>query len=195
MFEFVASCRLFTTRRPWDWDGEEGERVKHRNRRNSKRPLYVKWKEEFVPRAREKGEYDRAVPSRLTVRGEVFAKWPSTRSIYEEKVEAFKRERQLEEVNKLIKSGVPADVEARGLPLGFRGAAVRGLKRILVEGDETYGVVVPRGVREGGWDLEAVERFVGERWEEVGWRGVERGFGRGREKWEKRREAEREAEV
>lgn len=69
------------------------------------------------------------------------------------------------------------------LLLEFRGAAARRLKRILVEGDETYGVVVLKRVMgKEGCNLEAVERFMGERWEEVERLGVERGFGREREK-------------
>ena len=198
MFEYVASSRLFTTR-PREEVGEEEEegKVKHRNRRNSRRPLFVKWKEGFLPRAREEGKYDRAVPSREAIREEAFALWPLARGQYEAKAKAFEEERQLEEVGKRIKEGVPVDVEALGLPLGTRGAAVRGLKRIVVERDETYGVILPEGVRraDGRWDVEAVTAFVEKRWEEVGRVGLERGFGRMVEKREAKRAKEGEKGV
>ncbi|KAL5352484.1 hypothetical protein ACLOAV_002432 [Pseudogymnoascus australis] len=194
MFEYVASSRLFTTRtRAVEGEEEEGK-VKHRNRRNSRRPLFVRWKEEFLPRVREEGRYDRAVPSRDEIREEAFAAWPPTRELYEEKARAFEVERQLEEVGKLIREGVPQDVEALGLPLGTRGAAVRGLRRIVIEGDQSYGVVLPEGARAegGGWDLDGVEGFVRERWVEVGRVGLARGFGKMVEKREARRGKEEE---
>ncbi|ELR07800.1 hypothetical protein VC83_01094 [Pseudogymnoascus destructans] len=186
MFGYVASSRLFTTRVR---EEEEGEgKVKHRNRRNSRRPLFVRWKEEFLPRASMEGGYDRLVPSREEVREEAFMTWPPARDLYEAQAKAFEEERQLEEVGKLIREGVPVDVVALGLPLGTRGAAMRGLKRILVERDESYGVVLPEGVKgEEGWDLEGVEKFVEMRWEEVGRAGLERGFGRMVEKREAKR--------
>ncbi|OBT89258.1 hypothetical protein VE02_02610 [Pseudogymnoascus sp. 03VT05] len=179
MFGYVASSRLFTTRAREEGEEEE-EKVKHRNRRNSKRPLFVRWKEEFLPRALESGKYDRVIPSREEVREEAFMVWPPARALYEAQARTFEEERQLEEVGKLIREGVPVDVVALGLPLGTRGAAVRGLKRIVVEGDETYGVVLPEGIRgeDGLWDLEGVEGFVEEMWMEVGRVGLERGFGR-----------------
>lgn len=196
MFEYVASSRLFTTRPREEVEDEEEGKVKHRNRRNSRRPLFVRWKEDFLPRARASGNYDRAVPSRDGIRDEAFSTWPPARGLYEEKAGAFEEERQLEEVGKRIRGGVPVDVEALGLPLGIRGAAVRGLKRIVVEGDETYGVVLPEGVRgEVGWDLEGVEKFVEERWVEVGRVGLERGFGRMVEKREAKRGKEKGGDV
>ena len=196
MFEYVASSRFFTTRPREEVDEEEGK-VKHRNRRNSRRPLFVRWKEDFLPRASAEGKYDRAVPSRDEIREEAFIKWPPARGLYEEKAKAFEVERQLKEVGKLIRDGVPVDVEALGLPFGTRGAAVRGLKKIVVEGDETYGVVLPEGVRseDGGWSLEEVEKFVEERWVEVGRVGLARGFGRMVEKREAKRGKEEEGDV
>ncbi|OBT69537.1 hypothetical protein VE03_01093 [Pseudogymnoascus sp. 23342-1-I1] len=199
MFEYVASSRLFTTRPRGDREGEEEEegKVKHRNRRNSRRPLFLRWKEDFLPRVREEGRYDRAVPSREEIREEAFMMWPPTRELYEEKARAFETERQVEEVGKLIREGVPEDVVALGLPLGTRGAAVRGLRRVVIEGDESYGVVLPEGARRdgGGWDLDAVEGFVRERWVDVGRVGLARGFGRMVEKGEARRVKEKEGGV
>ncbi|OBT38986.1 hypothetical protein VE00_10372 [Pseudogymnoascus sp. WSF 3629] len=194
MFEYVASSRIFTTRAREE--EEEEEKVKHRNRRNSKRPLFVRWKEEFLPRASGEGKFDHAVPTREEIREEAFTIWPPARALYEAQAREFEAERQLEEVGRLIREGVPVDVVALGLPLGTRGAAVRGLKRILLEGDETYGVGLPEGVKgEEGWDLEGVERFVRERWREVGRVGLERGFGRMVEKREAKRGKEGEGGV
>ncbi|KFY24594.1 hypothetical protein V493_05146 [Pseudogymnoascus sp. VKM F-4281 (FW-2241)] len=195
MFEYVATSRLFTTR-PREEEGEEEEegQVKHRNRRNSRRPLFVRWKDNFLLRARTSGEYDRAVPTRDEIREEAFTTWAPARDLYEAKARAFEGERLLEEVGKRIRAGVPENVEALGLPLGTRGAAVRGLRRILLEEDESYGVVVPEWVMgvDRGWDLEGVEKFVREKWEEVARMGLERGFGR---MVEKRRMKEEKGDV
>ncbi|KFZ03657.1 hypothetical protein V501_09332, partial [Pseudogymnoascus sp. VKM F-4519 (FW-2642)] len=98
MFEYVASSRLFTTRAREEGEGEEEEKVKHRNRRNSRRPLFVRWKEEFLPRVGGEGKYDRLVPSRKEVREEAFLTWPPARGLYEAQEREFEAERQLEEV-------------------------------------------------------------------------------------------------
>ncbi|OBT50480.1 hypothetical protein VE04_09293 [Pseudogymnoascus sp. 24MN13] len=97
MFEYVASSRLFTTRAREEGEEEE-EKVKHRNRRNSRRPLFVRWKEDFLPRVSGEGKYDRLVPSREEVREEAFLTWPPSRGLYEAQEREFEAERQLEDV-------------------------------------------------------------------------------------------------
>lgn len=183
MFKYTASCRFFTTKR--SETGAEGDeqaenelkKVRHRDRHNHRRPVYVNWREEFVPRACETGSYDRDVPSRDEVRQEAFALWPEARGAYEAKVKAFEIGKQQEEVGTTIAAGVPVDVEALGLPLGTRGLAVKGLKKIIFDQDVSDGLTPEKPFRgpDGVWDVESVREFVRTNWKEVGRIGMERG--------------------
>jgi hypothetical protein len=182
MFEYVASCRLFTTRPRQDAaSGTEQAgaepKVRHRDRHNYRRPLLVKWREEFLPRARAAGKYDRDVPSRDAIREGAFAAWPQAKELYDAKVKAFEIEQQHEEVGRRINAEVATGVEALELPLGFRSTAVRGLRRIVFDSDETYGVMPDKPLRrsDGFWDVESVTAFARMNWKEVGIAGMERG--------------------
>jgi len=179
MFRYCASCRFFAARRRETAEGEEGEgegdgeeKVTHRTRHNSKRPLLRKWREEFVPGARESGEFDRHVPSREDVREEAFVLWPEARGRYDEKLREFRMARWEEEVVRLIAEEVPVEVGTQGL----RGAAIKGLRRIVLNGDTTYGVAPQKPLRTGeGWDVQGVREFARSRWEEVGRTAAARG--------------------
>jgi hypothetical protein len=175
MFRYTASCRFFTARRREMVEGEEEEdeqKVTHRTRHNSKRPLLRMWREEFVAGARERGEFDRDIPSREDVREEAFVLWPEARSGYDEKLREFRVARAEEEVVRVIAEEVPVEASTQGL----RGAATKGLRRILLNGDTTYGVAPQKPLRTAeGWDVEGVREFVRSRWEEVGRRAAARG--------------------
>lgn len=185
MFEYAASCRLFTTKRQnQDPGSEEEPKIRHRTRHNHRRPLYVKWRTEFLPRAQETGEYDRDVPSRDAIREKAFETWPTAKGLYEAKVREFVIEQQREEVRRRIATEIPVDVEALGLPLGIRGTAVKRLKRIILDGEESYGILPDKPFRQadGLWDVEGVMEFVRMNWKEVGRIGMVKGHARAVEK-------------
>lgn len=133
-----------------------------------------------MPRAREARSHDREVPAREVVREEAFARWPAARGAYEAKLLAFETGLQEEEVARIIAAEVPVDVEALGLPLGTRGVAVKGLRKIVFEEDGSYDVAPQKPFKgqDGAWDVESVRGFVRTHWEEVGRIGMQRGHAR-----------------
>lgn len=193
MFEFAAGCRMFWVKEK-EVEGEEEEggvgdvvgeveggvggqeggekgkkKLKHNDRqRMAKRPIFREWIEEFIPLLREEGRCGECKVTREQVMEEAFAKW-GVETEYEERLRAWRLARHEDELWREIKGSIPEDVDPP-----FRGAAIRQLKVVIMEGEEWEGTV-PDAAKKNGQgfhDLEVVKKFVLDNWKkagEVGW--------------------------
>ncbi|KAJ9157270.1 hypothetical protein NKR23_g725 [Pleurostoma richardsiae] len=179
MFEYVATCRLFSVSPAAQEAGEqqqqeeaEEDRSKlksNERRRMGQRDIYRRWIEEFVPQCRAQGRFPPAAvpPTRESVRREALARFGLARWFYEKRLAEWRHERQEEEVwRSAIKASVPQDLDPQ-----HRGVLCSALKRIVMREDESFGVSRadhPAFKTEDGWYLvDQVREWVVQHWKEV----------------------------
>lgn len=167
MYEYAATCRYFWAEDIVKEIDEDKKALKHNDRkRMNLRPVFRKWIEEFIPQCRESGAYKREPPLREQVREDAFKRF-GVKDEYDQRLNVFRRERQTDEVwRNVIKGGLPTeDVDP-----DLRGAAIRGLKAIIIEGDLSNGIVPPKPLKIGDdfFNMEAVVEFVTDNWQQVG---------------------------
>jgi hypothetical protein len=136
----------------------------------AKRPIFKEWIDEFIPMLREEGRYGEAQTTREQIRDEAFERF-GVRAEYEERLKVWRLARHEDELwREVIKGSIPVD----NVDPQFRGAAIRQLKAIIMDGEEFEGIVPTAAVKseEGFHDLEVVREFVLKNWQragEVGW--------------------------
>jgi hypothetical protein len=189
LFEFAAGCRMCWVKEKREEEaegdvvgeievvgaqegGEAGKKkLKHNDRqRMAKRPIFKEWIDEFIPMLREEGRYGEAQTTREQIRDEAFERF-GVRAEYEERLKVWRLARHEDELwREVIKGSIPVD----NVDPQFRGAAIRQLKAIIMDGEEFEGIVPTAAVKseEGFHDLEVVREFVLKNWQragEVGW--------------------------
>jgi len=137
----------------------------------AKRPIFREWIEEFIPLLREEGRCGECRVTRDQIRDEAFERW-GVRKEYEERLKAWRLARHEDELwREVIKGSIPEDVD----PV-VRGAAIRQLKAVIMEGEEWDGCIpeAAKKNQEGFHDLDVVRSFVLENWQKAGKVGWER---------------------
>ena len=202
-YEYAATCRFFwvkpeaadgdgdgdgdgADRKEDDEDRIGGEFTKKKLKSNDrqrmdKRPMFSKWINEFIPTCRAQHRFtDRPIDRDGTLE-EIFAQF-GVRETHDARVLEFRKKRQAETMWKdVIKAAIPTD----DISPMFRGCAANGLKKIILHGDEGYGLVPSEPLRDeatGLFDEEAVRRFTEAHWKEVGEIGLQRNHERMLEK-------------
>ncbi|PKS06695.1 hypothetical protein jhhlp_006769 [Lomentospora prolificans] len=139
-------------------------------RRMNTRPCYRGWIEDFIPRCRAEGRFFTKRCTRESVRTEIFSKFP-IEAEYNQKRKDHLIRRQREVIwNKHIKGylqGLPTYEE---LNPTYRGCMLKGLKRIILEDDRSYGIVPDKAFRddEGYYLMDRVDEYVQTQHEAVG---------------------------
>jgi len=138
-------------------------------RRMRGRPCYRNWVEDFIPRCRAEGRFLKQRRTRESVRAEIFAKFP-IKAEYDQRLKDFLIERQRHELwNKEIKEHLLAEYGPNVDP-AYRGNMLSAMKKIVLDGDESFGIVPPWPLRdpEGYYDIERARQFIREHHKEVG---------------------------
>ncbi|TLD12642.1 uncharacterized protein PgNI_02948 [Pyricularia grisea] len=198
MFAYASQCRFF-----WLWPhtpGSDGTacddplaptrtQTANDRRRIKTRPAYRAWVDDFIPRLRARGLH--APPAQLAhlskdalrdhVRDECFGFFPASRALYAAQLKAWTAERQeLAVRSELIKS--VASEEAVAAHPGYdpvhgssRSIVLAALKKIVVEGDASYGGIVPASPLrnpDGTWRMDEAAAWLRGNWAavaEVAW--------------------------
>lgn len=153
MFEYAASCRLFSIKvAPEEGEmegdvlvhvergdgnggqvgGEEGKKkLKHNDRqRMGKRPVFRAWMEDFIPKCRAEGRFVAVEASREEIQEEALVRF-GVREEFELREREWRMEKHRDEMWRVvIKGSVP---EAMGP--AARAATCRYLKGVLMDGD------------------------------------------------------------
>ncbi|KAK7942564.1 uncharacterized protein PG986_011677 [Apiospora aurea] len=183
-YEYAATCRFFWVKpessSEGGSDGGGSDADEHRiggeftrkdlksndRQRMAKRPMFNRWINEFIPACREQHRFtDRQIDRDGTLE-EVFAQF-GVRETYDARVLEFRKKRQAETIWKdVIKAAVPVE----GIAPMFRGGAANGLKKIILQGDESFGVMPSEPLKneDGLFDEDAVRRFAEANWKKVG---------------------------
>ncbi|KAK1990348.1 hypothetical protein LX36DRAFT_414150 [Colletotrichum falcatum] len=149
------------------------KKLKAKDRRRLKtRFAFRQWHEEFVPSCRREGRFLREPITWLEVTEEAFGRFyirPWYKRVHLDVVRSRGEDRVLADVLKTIDNIVPAD-PADTKRCQFRGGLKKALRRIIFQGDKSYGVGPDRVLRDGlGLMIkDEVDRFVSNKWKEVG---------------------------
>ncbi len=178
IFEYAATCRFFWVRPDQpsgeneldheEWIGGEFEKTKLKSndrRRMNQRPLFRQWIDEFLRKCREEGRFGESHFTRLDVRNESFARF-RVQHEYEARLLEWKIQRQRETLWKdVIKASLP-----EGLDPMWRSCAASALKKIIMQGDESFGIwpSVSLVDRNGLYIEDNVRDFVHNSWEQIG---------------------------
>ncbi|KZL71762.1 hypothetical protein CI238_02446 [Colletotrichum incanum] len=155
--------------------GEEPARkkLKSKDRKRLKcRPAFRQWHEEFIPRCRAEGRFLGERVTWLEVTEEAFDRFcirPWYKRVHLDVIRGRSEDRVLADVLKTIDDIVPAD-PTNPKRCQFRGGLKKALKSIIFKGDESYGVVPDKELRDGlGLMIkDEVDKFVSQKWKEVG---------------------------
>ncbi|KAK1828201.1 hypothetical protein QBC39DRAFT_359737 [Podospora conica] len=194
LFEYATTCRFFWVSPTAEHDdiadlgpdGDEGKKkLKSNDRRRMRfRPIFRVWIEEYIPalRAEKKFIPKNGTPpqTRDTVRDQAFS-WFHIEQEYEGRVREWRSKRSVDEMKKFLKGIIPTDLENN-----YRATLTGALRKIIIEGDQTFGVTLPGTMRDryGVFDKEMVRDFVQQNLEEVGDKAWERQCQRAREAME-----------
>jgi hypothetical protein len=182
MFEYAAGCRMFWVKdlvleaeeaddespegTAGDVEGLEGgqkgkKALKHNDRaRMAKRPIFREWMDEFIPKCRAESRFmDSKGVTREQIREEAFATFGSeVKEVYETRLSEWKLAKHTDEIwRTIIKGSVPEDVDPQ-----FRAASIRTLKRVVMDGEEFDGAMIPEVARNEEVSLLSVLERVSE---------------------------------
>ncbi|KAK2032000.1 hypothetical protein LX32DRAFT_237204 [Colletotrichum zoysiae] len=166
---------------PKTWPGAEPsgdpeparKKLKAKDRRRLKTRLaFRQWHEEFVPRCRKQGRFLGKPVTWLEVTEDAFDRFsirPWYKRVHLDVVRSRSEDRVLADVLKTIDNVVPAD-PADPKICQFRGALRKALKKIIFQGDKSYGVEPQKDLRDGlGLMIkDEVDKFVTKKWQDVG---------------------------
>ncbi|RDA92078.1 hypothetical protein CP533_3573 [Ophiocordyceps camponoti-saundersi (nom. inval.)] len=189
MYEFAALCPMFSVGVDDDDDDDDGGQDNLRpqvRRRMRSRPVFRRWKIDFRSRCRQKGLFLHARTSREAMTKTVMETFPSVQTAFKTRLFSFLREQQeLTIRNEVIPSVVSASAAKQKqakpqVAVAYRACLSKALARLVLEGDESFGVDVRRpddGFVDGGsglLDLDRVAAFVEEHCEAVAAVAMER---------------------
>ncbi|KAL3427861.1 hypothetical protein PVAG01_01370 [Phlyctema vagabunda] len=197
LFEYIASCRLFSLLEvPAEEEVEETAEKREGEIQPKKKPkalnpykrhLFTLWLEDFLPYIQHPDRasaYQRPLPSPSNVLGQVFAAFPAAEAPYRDNHNGFFLERHCDALFRTtIKSSVPADAEPQ-----LRAAAIKTLRRLILDNDgevlaasdvgenmgDSFTRPVPRRAQDGYFDERAVGDFVAAEWQVAGRIGMQR---------------------
>ena len=128
--------------------------------------MFRRFVDEFIPRCRREGRFAEQRMNREQTLIEAFERF-GVRQEYEERLLNYRRQRQAETLwRTVIKAALPVE----GIDCERRGAAAGALKKIIMQGDKSFGIVPATPLKDsnGLYVEDEVRRFVQLRWEEVG---------------------------
>ncbi|KAM0279444.1 hypothetical protein ACHAQH_004605 [Verticillium albo-atrum] len=182
MYEYVAQCRMFWVYPSSESIGNSGNthgldqdkaklKSNDRKRMNS-RPNFSNWIDDFVPRCRREGRYTRERTSREQIRQEAFDRF-HVEAEYNRRLDEHIRQKQIDVVWKdIIKGSFPAADSTEKYACQYRGCIIKAFKKIIIEGDTSFGVVSeedsPMKDENGFFVFENIYDFINRRSEEVG---------------------------
>ncbi|KAK0386993.1 hypothetical protein NLU13_5307 [Sarocladium strictum] len=185
LFEYTALCRLFWVRPAEPTDlldgaetgtagggtGRDRAALKSNDRRRmNQRVAFRAWIDDFVSECRRRGLYSVKPTTREAVTEEALDRF-RVRKEYNTRRNEFLQERQKEHIVSIIKASArlahPEDMRA----IMYRSCQIKALKRIILEGDESYGIAVKREHvtgEDGFYKLVEIQGYLEDHAEEVG---------------------------
>ncbi|KAG5940328.1 hypothetical protein E4U59_002483 [Claviceps monticola] len=191
MYEYVAQCPMFWAgpdiKKADDLNNEQPrtasldvQTLKGDERRRLKsRPAFNRWMNDFVPECHRQGRYLQKRTSRYEVTNAALSRFHVSHEYHSRRKEALLKSQENVIFKDLIKGMIPHPATIPLPHVGssdayaclFRACQVKALKKVIVEGDETYGVLQPHvGLKnaDGLFDLDRVVEFIARHKQEVG---------------------------
>ncbi|KDN70827.1 hypothetical protein CSUB01_08900 [Colletotrichum sublineola] len=171
------------------------KKLKAKDRKRLKTRLaFRQWHEEFVPRCRQEGRFLGEPITWLEVTEEAFDRFciqPWYKRVHLDVVRSRSEDRVWADVLKTIDDIIAPD-PADSKVCQVRGVVTKAFKRIIFQGDESYGVAPERELRDGlGLMIkDEVDRFVSKKWKDVANAALERNYKRFEEHCRKKEKAQ-----
>ncbi|KJZ73310.1 hypothetical protein HIM_07314 [Hirsutella minnesotensis 3608] len=182
MYEYVAQCRMFhvppAVAAAAQASEDDAKSLKTNDRRRMRqRPTFRRWVDDFTARCRAEGRFATPRTDRAQVTAEALARF-GAEAEYTARRDAYLLETQEHMVwTDVIKGGVapvtdPSDMVA----VTHRACLVKALKAIVLEGDESYGVVPRESLRapSGFLHVDRVRSFMERQGADVGEAAMQR---------------------
>ncbi|KAF4585374.1 hypothetical protein GQ602_004679 [Ophiocordyceps camponoti-floridani] len=184
MYEFAASCPMFSVSKADDDD--ENSRASDR-RRVRCRPCFRRWKKDYVSSCRREGRFLEQRTTRKRVTDEILTRFDDTRTEFQARRLVFLRDQQERHIRTEIIAPIASalaekqDMSDAQRAVTYRACLAKGLGRVVLAGDESYGVVRPEDGfvdDDGLYALERVAAFVRVEAEAVGRAAMDRHYQR-----------------
>ncbi|VUC26205.1 unnamed protein product [Clonostachys rosea] len=185
LYEYAAQCRMFSvppsaersdtsgTSSEGSSPGQPKRKLKSNDRRRMNyRPIFRKWIEEFVPECSKQGKFRELSLTREEVTQQAMDKF-AVKDEFEQRRREFLVERDRDAIWKnVIKLQVPEADLSDTKSITFRGCLLKALKKIILEGDDTYGALPENNLKdENGFFIpEAVKTFISENMDDIGYK-------------------------
>lgn len=174
LYEYASRCRLMyipaTESREEEFLVGKANLKANDRRRMTYRPVFKRWIEEFIPQCRAQRKFSTQVTSRGKVTEEALDLF-HVREEYTKVRREYLIERQRDKIwNDVIKNSVPPADPGDQSSVLYRACLVKALKRLILERDESYGVMFEENMlgENGFYDLEKVRAFIVRVKDEVG---------------------------
>ncbi|KAK2608501.1 hypothetical protein QQS21_002963 [Conoideocrella luteorostrata] len=180
MFEYVTECRMFrvlpqhigiTQCEDLTVTTDDPRKLKSNDRRRmSKRPAFREWIDEFLPECRREGRFLERRTSRKEITREAIERF-NVGDEYSSRRRKLLLERQRDFIFRdVIKGAIPQPDHLDSRAMLFRGCQVKALKRIILEGDKSFGVQPEESLtdEDGLFNMKRVAKFIAKHKNEVG---------------------------
>ncbi|KAI8305300.1 hypothetical protein K4K59_012292 [Colletotrichum sp. SAR11_240] len=149
------------------------KKLNHSDRkRMTSRQAYSDFINKFIPQCRKEGRFTRVPGTIMSVRAEAFERFPGVKEVFETRHTEFLNDQDvLTIMAKLKSSWIPAIDTTDPRQCQYRGCQSKALKRIIFEGNDSYGGIVPEEPlkdRSGRWNVDRVEQFVKKHMDAIG---------------------------
>ncbi|KAK2772605.1 hypothetical protein CKAH01_13901 [Colletotrichum kahawae] len=142
-----------------------------RKRMNS-RKAYSDFINEFIPQCRKEGRFIQVPGTIKSVRAEAFERFPGVKEVFEARHIDFLNDQDILTIMAKLKSSwIPAIDTTDPRQCQYRGCQTKALKRIIFEGNDSYGGIVPEEPLKDGsgrWNVDRVEEFVKKHMDAIG---------------------------
>ncbi|KAH9235687.1 hypothetical protein K456DRAFT_1864072 [Colletotrichum gloeosporioides 23] len=169
MYEYAATCRFFCSLPP----SNHKKKLNHSDRkRTTSRQAYSDFINKFIPQCRKEGRFTQVPGTIMSVRAEAFERFPGVKEVFETRHTEFLNDQDILTIMAKLKSSwIPAIDTTDPKQCQYRGCQSKALKRIIFEGNDSYGGIVPEEPlkdRFGRWNVDRVEQFVKKHMDAIG---------------------------
>ncbi|KAF4877787.1 hypothetical protein CGCSCA1_v003193 [Colletotrichum siamense] len=149
------------------------KKLNHSDRKRiTSRQAYSDFINKFIPQCRKEGRFTQVPGTTMSVRVEAFERFPGVKEVFETRHTEFLNDQDILTIMAKLKSSwIPHIDTTDPRQCQYRGCQTKALKRIIFEGNDSYGGIVPEEPlkdRSGRWNVDRVEQFVKKHMDVIG---------------------------
>lgn len=172
MYEYIAQCHMFhaghqtdsaSTEFPLQLKSNDRKRMKHR-------PFFRQWIDDFIPRCRSEQRYLHQRTTRDKITKEAMERFNIKNEYRTRRIQWMVEEQKVYIWNNVIKTSVPVPNSSDLAGMEHRNNLLRALKKIILEGDESFGIELSRDLKDdnGFFVTKNVIEFINKEMKNIG---------------------------